>query len=133
MASSKAWWWVETREGRVEEPGVGWRGGGGRGGALDGAGAGGEGSFGAARVARLLGEGARVRLLVLHLVHEDGVVEREAEADGVGGREAGGGVGGGGVGRLRAGGVLGLGGALGELGEVTEVVGLHLLVEDCAV
>merc|ERR1719390_305412 len=41
-----------------------------------------------------------------NMVIEDGVVEREAEADGVRGREAGGGVGGGGVRRLRAGRVL---------------------------
>ena len=76
----------------------------------------------------LLGEGARVRLLVLYLVHEDGVVEREAEADGVRGREAGGGVGGGGVGRLRAGGVLGLGGALGELVRVRNWVSVSIRV-----
>lgn len=72
----------------------------------------------------LLREVARLLRLALHLVQEDGEVEREAEADRVRGREAGGLVGGRLVRLLRVGRVLQLGPALSKLGEVPVVIGL---------
>mmetsp|Transcript_15504 Transcript_15504/g.41572 ORF Transcript_15504/g.41572 Transcript_15504/m.41572 type:complete len:326 (-) Transcript_15504:6-983(-) len=79
-----------------------------------------------------LSEAASVLRLALHLIHEHGVVEGEAKANGVGGRELGE------CHLLRhVVGLLGLSGdlALGllvhaELGEVTVVVALHLEVEN---
>mmetsp|Transcript_72464 Transcript_72464/g.198542 ORF Transcript_72464/g.198542 Transcript_72464/m.198542 type:complete len:261 (+) Transcript_72464:279-1061(+) len=82
------------------------------------------------RVERILGERARLGRLALHLVLEDGEVEREAKADGVSRCEARRGFRGLAV-RLRGtGGVFLLLFVLGELGEVAVVVGLHLEVED---
>mmetsp|Transcript_72465 Transcript_72465/g.198547 ORF Transcript_72465/g.198547 Transcript_72465/m.198547 type:complete len:261 (+) Transcript_72465:279-1061(+) len=78
----------------------------------------------------LLGELARLRRLPLHLVQEDGVVEREAEADRVRWREARRRLRGFIVGARRTLSVVYLLLVLRELGEVAVVVGLHLEVED---
>jgi len=79
-------------------------------------------------VERLLGECARLRRFVLDLVEEDGIVEGEAEAEGVGRRKVPGALGGCPVGLLGIYRVFLFNRLFGELGEVAIVVRLLLIL-----